>query len=149
MIRRPPRSTRTDTLFPYTTLFRSCAPSSGSSTSAAGKPENADATLVHVAGLPAAVRCQFRRAGAGARLDRSRPGRARRNPDPQRRDDRRGSRAPDWSPLEKDFIVSGNSSRRQVEIVKGRASTRMMFAVALQHRREGLLTVPEIGRAHV
>src|SRR3546814_6710473 len=27
MIRRPPRSTRTDTLFPYTTLFRSTAPS--------------------------------------------------------------------------------------------------------------------------
>src|SRR3546814_18695515 len=27
MIRRPPRSTRTDTLFPYTTLFRSCASS--------------------------------------------------------------------------------------------------------------------------
>src|SRR3546814_19100658 len=26
MIRRPPRSTRTDTLFPYTTLFRSSAP---------------------------------------------------------------------------------------------------------------------------
>src|SRR3546814_2246402 len=27
MIRRPPRSTRTDTLFPYTTLFRSAEPS--------------------------------------------------------------------------------------------------------------------------
>src|SRR3546814_16941097 len=26
MIRRPPRSTRTDTLFPYTTLFRSWLP---------------------------------------------------------------------------------------------------------------------------
>src|SRR3546814_20266330 len=26
MIRRPPRSTRTDTLFPYTTLFRSAKP---------------------------------------------------------------------------------------------------------------------------
>src|SRR3546814_13725204 len=26
MIRRPPRSTRTDTLFPYTTLFRSLSP---------------------------------------------------------------------------------------------------------------------------
>src|SRR3546814_20978838 len=26
MLRRPPRSTRTDTLFPYTTLFRSFAP---------------------------------------------------------------------------------------------------------------------------
>src|SRR3546814_5238103 len=25
MIQRPPRSTRTDTLFPYTTLFRSCS----------------------------------------------------------------------------------------------------------------------------
>src|SRR3546814_3395237 len=29
MIRRPPRSTRTDTLFPYTTLFRSCDVVSG------------------------------------------------------------------------------------------------------------------------
>src|SRR3546814_1883864 len=26
MLRRPPRSTRTDTLFPYTTLFRSAVP---------------------------------------------------------------------------------------------------------------------------
>src|SRR3546814_18687346 len=25
MVRRPPRSSRTDTLFPYTTLFRSCS----------------------------------------------------------------------------------------------------------------------------
>src|SRR3546814_10192773 len=29
MIRRPPRSTRTDTLFPYTTLFRSNGPAPG------------------------------------------------------------------------------------------------------------------------
>src|SRR3546814_20680181 len=29
MIRRPPRSTRTDTLFPYTTLFRSCVVGAG------------------------------------------------------------------------------------------------------------------------
>src|SRR3546814_12905953 len=29
MIRRPPRSTRTDTLFPYTTLFRSVRPDEG------------------------------------------------------------------------------------------------------------------------
>src|SRR3546814_16352358 len=29
MIRRPPRSTRTDTLFPYTTLFRSAVPEAG------------------------------------------------------------------------------------------------------------------------
>src|SRR3546814_8992264 len=31
MIRRPPRSTRTDTLFPYTTLFRSPSIGSGKS----------------------------------------------------------------------------------------------------------------------
>src|SRR3546814_10888466 len=29
MLRRPPRSTRTDTLFPYTTLFRSLCPARG------------------------------------------------------------------------------------------------------------------------
>src|SRR3546814_2006707 len=32
MLRRPPRSTRTDTLFPYTTLFRSSFPVVGRST---------------------------------------------------------------------------------------------------------------------
>src|SRR3546814_15276650 len=34
MIRRPPRSTRTDTLFPYTTLFRSDLPAVISATDA-------------------------------------------------------------------------------------------------------------------
>src|SRR3546814_4889105 len=34
MIRRPPRSTRTDTLFPYTTLFRSLKPNRPASASA-------------------------------------------------------------------------------------------------------------------
>src|SRR3546814_2028877 len=40
MIRRPPRSTRTDTLFPYTTLFRSLrpAPPAGSATEQATPP---------------------------------------------------------------------------------------------------------------
>src|SRR3546814_10570936 len=36
MIRRPPRSTRTDTLFPYTTLFRSKL--YGATVDASGKP---------------------------------------------------------------------------------------------------------------
>src|SRR3546814_4170592 len=35
MIRRPPRSTRTDTLFPYTTLFRSSAPEAPTPTATA------------------------------------------------------------------------------------------------------------------
>src|SRR3546814_6280454 len=42
MIRRPPRSTRTDTLFPYTTLFRSLDHSSAGMT---GVPEPADQYL--------------------------------------------------------------------------------------------------------
>src|SRR3546814_5369063 len=33
MLRRPPRSTRTDTLFPYTTLFRSRSPAGGKQSS--------------------------------------------------------------------------------------------------------------------
>src|SRR3546814_2244951 len=36
MIRRPPRSTRTDTLFPYTTLFRSRQPEKRHAPGAAG-----------------------------------------------------------------------------------------------------------------
>src|SRR3546814_13384159 len=40
MIRRPPSSTRTDTLFPYTTLFRSPCPSS----------YRAEATYLHIIG---------------------------------------------------------------------------------------------------
>src|SRR3546814_20853025 len=36
MIRRPPRSTRTDTLFPYTTLFRSLSKDHGSKRLAPG-----------------------------------------------------------------------------------------------------------------
>src|SRR3546814_972455 len=36
MIRRPPRSTRTDTLFPYTTLFRSAGEREGAGDEEAG-----------------------------------------------------------------------------------------------------------------
>src|SRR3546814_9467831 len=39
MIRRPPRSTRTDTLFPYTTLFRSKKDGQGLYAWAEGKPK--------------------------------------------------------------------------------------------------------------
>src|SRR3546814_6413453 len=39
MIRRPPRSTRTDTLFPYTTLFRSASRSSPSACSVGDEPD--------------------------------------------------------------------------------------------------------------
>src|SRR3546814_19013895 len=38
MTRRPPRSTRTDTLFPYTTLFRSHGPDAGRQPPTRGAP---------------------------------------------------------------------------------------------------------------
>src|SRR3546814_12978388 len=41
MIRRPPRSTRTDTLFPYTTLFRSSPGAFGENISTSGLVEDA------------------------------------------------------------------------------------------------------------
>src|SRR3546814_6787308 len=45
MIRRPPISTRTDTLFPYTTLFRSKAVEAGAHCRAIG-PEHPDLDIV-------------------------------------------------------------------------------------------------------
>src|SRR3546814_11375641 len=56
-IRRPPRSTRTDTLFPYTTLFRSIAPSTPAA-APSSKPTRAEA-----------VPKQRGRGGQGARSD--------------------------------------------------------------------------------
>src|SRR3546814_15602636 len=47
MIRRPPRSTRTDTLFPYTTLFRSVQPLHDEVVVLAGLDEGA--VLAHAA----------------------------------------------------------------------------------------------------
>src|SRR3546814_6350586 len=46
MIRRPPRSTRTDTLFPYTTLFRSA----GALPAFAYGPDDQRLSTPHVAG---------------------------------------------------------------------------------------------------
>src|SRR3546814_3888269 len=51
MIRRPPRSTRTDTLCPYTTLFRSLCPwRSGRHHS--GKPGDVHQFLFRLSGTP-------------------------------------------------------------------------------------------------
>jgi len=55
-----------------------------------------------------------------------------------------GTTAPDYTPLQREFAVTGNSSRRQFEMVNGRGSTRTLYAVALQPRRDGLLTIPSL-----
>ena len=54
------------------------------------------------------------------------------------------SSGPDYTPLQREFAVTGNSSRRQFEMVNGRSSTRTLHAVALQPRRDGLLTIPSL-----
>src|SRR3546814_12385556 len=61
MIRRPPRSTRTDTLFPYTTLFRSRQFLDGRRGRAVGQAEpgqhhgDARTLVLHVEGLAVAL----------------------------------------------------------------------------------------------
>src|SRR3546814_2664905 len=50
MIRRPPRSTRTDTLFPYTTLFRSRVLPPASYINYWGSPPSADVRFLHFVG---------------------------------------------------------------------------------------------------
>src|SRR3546814_12416963 len=45
MIRRPPRSTRTDTLFPYTTLFRSAYSGGRRQSGGASMPAESDSSL--------------------------------------------------------------------------------------------------------
>src|SRR3546814_2960576 len=55
MIRRPPRSTRTDTLFPYTTLFRSHAGAASAKTKIA-------VAAIPMEGLGAAINDRLSRA---------------------------------------------------------------------------------------
>src|SRR3546814_1610398 len=50
MIRRPPRSTRTDTLFPYTTLFRSRAGSAARMSAVRLWRRGMNTTGIHVSG---------------------------------------------------------------------------------------------------
>lgn len=55
---------------------------------------------------------------------------------------------PDFSPLQRDFVVSGNTSSRQFQLVNGVAHARVLYSVALQPRRQGLLTVPALAVGH-
>lgn len=52
--------------------------------------------------------------------------------------------SPDYAPLLRDFNLSGNSSSRTIEDINGVARTRVLFAVALRPRREGVLAVPSL-----
>src|SRR3546814_8272617 len=64
MIRRPPRSTRTDTLFPYTTLFRSQVRVSDVARVELGADDYASNT--YLSGKPTVVMGVFQRPGSNA-----------------------------------------------------------------------------------
>ncbi|MCC7255048.1 MAG: protein BatD [Dokdonella sp.] len=49
--------------------------------------------------------------------------------------------APDFSALGKDFEVGGTQSSQQVNIVNGARSAKMLWAVALQPRHQGRITI--------
>src|SRR3546814_1825563 len=73
MIRRPPRSTRTDTRFPYTTLFRSSCDDPGVALGGRYRPDDPAGLypsgrplLHHLAGVSGAV---LRRAGSAGRSE--------------------------------------------------------------------------------
>src|SRR3546814_4787404 len=66
MIRRPPRSTRTDTLCPYTTLFRSILPNSSGQSSSTSS--DIDAATNSVPALPE-KRSNSRSSAAAARSE--------------------------------------------------------------------------------
>src|SRR3546814_7645790 len=78
MIRRPPRSTRTDTLFPYTTLFRS-QDRKTEETQPVGGVDQALIEMHNLRGRQHAVFCQHPEASAeciGPMLERKREFRA-------------------------------------------------------------------------
>src|SRR3546814_2890719 len=95
MIRRPPRSTRTDTLFPYTTLFRSVR----------RRRRDRGLFVDGVPAVPGATREGLRPLDRGRHVgdrgsqaaDCRLPGRARTDPvDERPDDDLRGRHRPDW-----------------------------------------------------
>src|SRR3546814_16441580 len=103
MIRRPPVSTRTDTLFPYTTLFRSRGDRGG-----ADPVTHRRAAGFANAGDGAGARCRARRLRARHVVGPQRPGapdaaqRRRLLASPARRAD---DRAPDLLPARRDAEI--------------------------------------------
>src|SRR3546814_5578476 len=72
MIRRPPRSTRTDTLFPYTTLFRSL----GDGDLEFANLDRPDILPVRLDDAKAEARNPHVETGHGRRVDKSQPHRS-------------------------------------------------------------------------
>src|SRR3546814_5560193 len=146
MNRRPPESTRTDTLFPNTTLFRSPRPGTGRRTAGAG-PGNPDA-------------------GRGARSANSRASPALRSCPPIRDDQAIAYFDNAIAPLGKRRIMGDDDQRRVIDGSPGeqqvddraarpavKIAGRLVSEQYVGHRRDragnGNALLLEIGRAHV
>src|SRR3546814_18325237 len=116
MIRRPPRSTRTDTLFPYTTLFRS-RPAGSAHPCETGWSRASSACA---AGIGSIARASYheRRRNAGCCR---RPALCRRDRDPSRKPDGSGHRSSsgllDRRPL--GFTALPHVSARSPHVLRG------------------------------
>src|SRR3546814_6344233 len=69
MIRRPPRSTRTDTLFPYTTLFRSATKAGLRSYTQAIRHALKDSNIRVIEALPPVVETNMTAGRAGKKMN--------------------------------------------------------------------------------
>lgn len=58
--------------------------------------------------------------------------------------DAAGADAPDLSPLQRDFVVGAQSSRQTFAVVGNAVRSRMLFAAALEPRRQGALSIPAL-----
>ena len=54
---------------------------------------------------------------------------------------------PDFSVLESDFNLSGTQSSTSINIVNGQTSSKLLWAVALEPKRSGTLTIPSLSVA--
>ena len=53
-------------------------------------------------------------------------------------------RAPDYTPLQRDFRLSGQTSSRRFQTVNGVTRTQVLFAVALEPKAVGRYTLPAL-----
>ena len=54
---------------------------------------------------------------------------------------------PDFASLQKDFAVGATQSSSSVNIINGQTSSKLLWAVALEPRHEGTITIPALSVA--
>jgi len=56
-----------------------------------------------------------------------------------------GARQPDFSVLQNDFEMLGTQSQTSMSIVNGESNSKLLWAVGLQPKHAGALTIPAFG----